>query len=279
MPGISFSGFSYFWYPPRPFETYIHKNSLIWFRSAEFWGSLGCNASRFFKVQLFGFLAIAGIIAAAAGPSSAILMIPQNRTWTTGSIDFHLNGATDQLWPTTLTASHIGGPGCNTSDAITNPKCAAGGYPLLDNHYRILSINPLLDVSFILADELSTRMLQGNIRNNCESGSETFMVTPHVATVTVEEPLRQAWSSQLRNVTRNIPYGDNGGQTDSTHIADAAVSVRGYQSGERTNADSRRQNRLHSITEYISERYGPAISGVAGIRFLVSACRRRGRHR
>jgi hypothetical protein len=34
------------------------------------------------------------------------------------------------------------------------------------------------------------------------------MLSPHVSTVAVEEPFRQAWSSELRNVTANVPYGD-----------------------------------------------------------------------
>jgi hypothetical protein len=63
------------------------------------------------KFELVGFLGMAGLIAVSAGPSSAILMIlPQTRTWSTGSVSFHLAGTADQLWPATLTAFHIGGP-------------------------------------------------------------------------------------------------------------------------------------------------------------------------
>jgi len=90
-------------------------------------------------------------------------MIPQNRTWTTGNIDFHLIGTPTQLWPDAYGLSHR--RTCDTSAAITNPNCAAGGFQPLDDHYRISNINPLLDFEFIMADELSRRTRVGNIRN------------------------------------------------------------------------------------------------------------------
>src|SRR5271155_795712 len=159
------------------------------------------------RFQLFGFLFIAGVIAATAGPSSAILMIPQNRTWPTGSINFYLNGTVDQLWPSILTGSDIGGPGCDLPEATSDPHCAAGGYVPLKAHYDNLNINPLMDFSFIVTDNVTTRVLQGNIRNSWETGSESFMQSPHVATGALEEPIRQAWSLALRNITANVPSG------------------------------------------------------------------------
>jgi hypothetical protein len=74
----------------------------------------------------------------------------------------------------------------------------------------MLNINPLLDFYFIVADNTTTRALQGNIRNGWEAGSETFMESPHVATAALEEPIRQAWSMTLRNITGNVPWGSTG---------------------------------------------------------------------
>lgn len=135
-------------------------------------------------------------------------MIPQNQTWSTGGISFYINGTADQLWPTILTASHIGGSNCNTSEATSNPCCAAGGFNPLYNHYDIFNTNPLSDFTFTIADSLTMRTLQGDIRNSWESGGQTWTQSPHVATAVIEEPLRQAWSSALRRVWANFPLGD-----------------------------------------------------------------------
>jgi hypothetical protein len=104
-------------------------------------------------LRLFSFLAVAGVISASAGPSSAILMIPQNRTWSTGVIDFYLNGTSNQLWPTKLNATHIE-QGCLIPGAAFEPYCPAGGYQALDFHYRTLKMNPLMDFSFVVTDDI-----------------------------------------------------------------------------------------------------------------------------
>jgi hypothetical protein len=56
---------------------------------------------------------------------------------------------------------------------------------------------------------ISSRLFQGNIRNSWESGSDTFLRSPHVATAAIAEPLRKAWSSWLGNITANVPSGNS----------------------------------------------------------------------
>jgi hypothetical protein len=175
---------------------------LIENRSPEFWGAVQYPASRWVKTRLFGLVTVGGIVAATAGPSSAILMIPRNRTWPTGGIDFYLNGTVDQLWPSVLTVDNLGGSACNTPNAILYPHCAAGGYQAFINHYTNFgAASELQYFTFDLADNVSTRTIEGNIRNNWQFRSETWTQAPHVATATIQEPIREAWSYYLRWIT------------------------------------------------------------------------------
>jgi hypothetical protein len=160
-------------------------------------------------VGIFGFLIIAGIIASTAGPSSAILMIPQVLDWDTGDVDFYLNGTATQLWPTPLTIDHIGPDNCNSSDAIQDPYCAAGGYPALYAHFSALTEFPYSSAFTLnIEDSLTKGTLQGNIRNDWQEGSETWTQSPHAATAAIEEPVREDWSFGLlsRRQTNAIRY-------------------------------------------------------------------------
>jgi hypothetical protein len=46
---------------------------------------------------------LAGIIAATAGPASAILMIPREQNWDAGGSNFFLRGSASDIWPNNLT--------------------------------------------------------------------------------------------------------------------------------------------------------------------------------
>lgn len=171
-------------------------------RSTEFWGSIGYPASRWLKVRLFGLLSIAGLIAATAGPSSAILLIPRNRTWSTGGIDFNLSGTPAQLWPAELTVNHLGGPDCNSSQGVIDPHCPAGGYGSLYYHYTSPGAASQFEHFTInIADSTSTRILEGNFRTTWEFRSETWTQSPHMGTAAIEETIRQMWTYCLKFVT------------------------------------------------------------------------------
>lgn len=170
--------------------------------SFEFWKSIRYKARLDQKIFLLGILVLAGIVATAAGPSSAILMIPQNNTWPSGSITFYLNGSSDQLWPRELTASDAGGSNCLTSNATEDSHCAAGGYNNLFRYFSQLNSLPQASYfTFDIEDEVSMRSFQGNLRNDWQVSSETWVSTAHAATTAIEEPLREAWSYWLRGIT------------------------------------------------------------------------------
>ena len=170
--------------------------------SSEFWKSVKYRGAFVQKLVLLSVLCLAGLIAATAGPSSAILMIPKNQTWPAGSISFYLNGSTDQLWPVNLTSANAGGPNCLTSNATAYSRCAAGGSKNLYSYFSQLNSLPQSNYfTFNLADDVSMRSIQGNTRNDWQVGSETWAATAHVATTAIEEPLRQAWSFWLRGIS------------------------------------------------------------------------------
>lgn len=75
----------------------ISQVSYLW--SMEFWGSVGSKwlpLRR--KLGMVAVVAITFILAAAAGPSSAVLLIPRLGYWPAGSTHIWLNATFDDIW-------------------------------------------------------------------------------------------------------------------------------------------------------------------------------------
>lgn len=76
----------------------VSQVSYLW--SIEFWGSI-CSKhltlSR--RIGMAVVITLAFILAAAVGPSSAILLIPRLDYWPAGSTDIWLNTTAQDLWP------------------------------------------------------------------------------------------------------------------------------------------------------------------------------------
>jgi hypothetical protein len=108
--------------------------------SSAFWGGLAVamqsrQQPRHLAVVIFLVLAI--FIAAVAGPSAAILLIPQldwwpqsyNATFSSQEVEIYfLNYSTTSLWPPTLNKSHLPNANCLAPTAVHNSVCPAGGY-------------------------------------------------------------------------------------------------------------------------------------------------------
>ena len=79
--------------------------------------------------MLSGILAISGLIAVFAGPSSALLMIPNIVIWPGGGADFWLIGNSSSLWPSQLGISSISGSSClnPTPEMLSNSALNASG--------------------------------------------------------------------------------------------------------------------------------------------------------
>lgn len=76
----------------------ISRISLLW--SLEFWGSMWTPSSGIRKrMILLGLTSISIILAAACGPSSAVLLVPRLDFWPAGKTHIWLNGTEADLWP------------------------------------------------------------------------------------------------------------------------------------------------------------------------------------
>ena len=76
----------------------VNQISYLW--SMEFWGSIGSKSfSVYRKIFLFVSLVLIFVLAAAAGPSTAVLLIPRRDYWPAGSTHVWINGAKDDIWP------------------------------------------------------------------------------------------------------------------------------------------------------------------------------------
>ena len=76
----------------------VSQTSYLW--SMEFWGLICSNHFPWRKrLHMIFIITIAVILAAAVGPSSAILLIPRLDYWPAGSTDIWLNATFQDLWP------------------------------------------------------------------------------------------------------------------------------------------------------------------------------------
>ena len=76
----------------------INQLSYLW--SMEFWGSVGSNHLSIWKKMItMVFVSVCFVLAAVAGPSSAILLVPQLDYWPAGSTHIWINATVDEIWP------------------------------------------------------------------------------------------------------------------------------------------------------------------------------------
>ena len=103
--------------------------SLSYFWSPELWGSLGAKCSWATRSRLFGILVIGGIVAALAGPASAVLLIPKEQQWNAGGTKIFLPNSPDVWWPDMLNGSDLdAGDVCSTGALPEHGICSTGGY-------------------------------------------------------------------------------------------------------------------------------------------------------
>ncbi|KAI9872891.1 MAG: hypothetical protein M1830_001086 [Pleopsidium flavum] len=86
----------------------ITQISYLW--STELWSSLFVTSKTFqlrSKLALLAMVTICGLIAATAGPSSAVLLIPRQTRWHSESTYFYVNGTFQDVWPDRVDAKKI----------------------------------------------------------------------------------------------------------------------------------------------------------------------------
>lgn len=108
---FSFSEFSYFW-------------------SSEFWGAMDGRVSLASKSSMVAMLCAAGLIAAFAGPSVAVLLIPRQQDWHAGGTEFYLRANESDIFPRNLSVSDLPVE-CRGPDASRYAICPSGGFNAL----------------------------------------------------------------------------------------------------------------------------------------------------
>ena len=79
----------------------VSQASYLW--SMEFWGTVSSGTiSLKSRLRLLVVVAASVFLAAIAGPSSAILLVPRLDYWPGGSTNFWINVTSDSLWPSLL---------------------------------------------------------------------------------------------------------------------------------------------------------------------------------
>ena len=76
----------------------VSQVSYLW--SMEFWGSIGSKSFSMSRKVILGVsIVFVFVLAAGAGPSAAVLLIPRRDYWPAGSTHVWINGTKDDIWP------------------------------------------------------------------------------------------------------------------------------------------------------------------------------------
>ena len=77
----------------------VNQISYLW--SMELWGSIGSRSlSPWRKLLMLMLVILVSVLAATAGPSTAVLLVPRRDYWPAGSTHVWVNGSESEIWPT-----------------------------------------------------------------------------------------------------------------------------------------------------------------------------------
>ncbi|KAH6986988.1 hypothetical protein EDB80DRAFT_898282 [Ilyonectria destructans] len=121
---------------------------ISFFWSMEFWGAVRSKMPLRTKVLRVLLLLVAGLIAATAGPSVAVLLVPRVQDWDAGGSEFYLRETTDDISPTNLSHqpryrkivtfnSRLQRSLIRLSDSLNatdNAVCLSGGFTSIKSH-------------------------------------------------------------------------------------------------------------------------------------------------
>jgi hypothetical protein len=121
--------------------------SYLW--STDFWGAILSQTDGYSSQRRFSLIAAvvtAITIAATAAPASAIAMIPRLDMYNCCGTSFWINASSEDLWPSRLDTSHIGGDDCLGFQATTYAHCPSGGFSTLLDYGPFLTDTSLNNV-------------------------------------------------------------------------------------------------------------------------------------
>ena len=154
------------------------------------------------KRVLFGVLIVASsLISLFAGPSAALLLLPTQRSdWPAGGASAWLSGDDELLWPSTLTASSVGGANCKNpsmnainSVNLNTSACIWAGHSSLAAAFRQRHFDNEID--FVLGDGVIRRAFV--IRSKGEV-AETWVLGIHMAVGVLSKNIASAWYEALK---------------------------------------------------------------------------------
>lgn len=188
--------------------------SLSYFWSPEMLGSLRNTYARGWRprrIALILFLVTVGTLATLAGPSCAVLLIPQKQDWAAGGTTFYMNGTPDHIWSATLSADLMNMKDiCISEDATSYGVCPSGGYNSIWAHYA--RTNPWTYRNAVpnYARELSGNnyywVLQSSppvqirtISLGLFDAHQTTFIQPHLGVAIILDRLTQDWWQSLKS--------------------------------------------------------------------------------
>lgn len=217
--GIDFTKLSYFWSP----EILGSVTSL--FRGRR----------KYRKIQLGLFLILAGALALLAGPSCAVLLVPQNQDWPAGGTSLFLNGMKDEFWPVELTADSSQASTCSSSSGTRYGICPSGGYHSLWSHYAKLDHSIFTNVVPSYAKELSGNRYYWSIESmqpvSCRTISlgqpqgSRYVVQPHLSVSVLLDQLMQDWWNALLSKKPYKEHAIDNRQAVSSNVLSPLVHV------------------------------------------------------
>lgn len=218
--GVDFTKLSFFWSP----QTLGSLRSL--FR--------GPRKHR--RILLAIYLPLAGALALLAGPSCAVLLVPQVQDWPAGGTPVSLNGTAEDFWPVELTIKSSQAAVCSSSTGIRYGVCPSGGYQSLWSHYSRLDNSTYANLVPPYAYNLSGNHYYWSIDSMPPVSTRTislgephpdvYIVQPHLsASIVLDQLMKDWWSALLASKL----YEDSemiNRQAASTHVRGPLVRVR-----------------------------------------------------
>ncbi|RSL74071.1 hypothetical protein CEP51_011664 [Fusarium floridanum] len=185
-------------------------SQIQYFWSPEFLGCLNWDRAMSSKQQCkrvgtLLFIAISGLLALVAGPAAAVLMIPRQKDWPVGGGIYWLNGSSEQLWPTNLTADYYSEANCTHQDVqFVDNRCPSAGFLPLYHYYEHWWNHLNAGFSFELRDFNMRKIIysQPALRH----ASNTWSYTAHSATATLQDAVRGLHRSALQYLLNHDPH-------------------------------------------------------------------------
>ena len=200
--------------------------------------SLFSGPRKYRRILLAMFLPLASVIANFAGPSCAVLLVPQTQDWPAGGTPVSLNGTAEDFWPVELTANLSQAPVCSSSTGTGYGVCPSGGYHSLWSHYSRLNISNYANAVPPYAYNLSANHYYWSIDSMAPVSTRTislgapddpntyYIFQPHLsASIVLDQLMKDWWSAMLASKLYE-GSGIDDRQASSTHVFNPHVGVR-----------------------------------------------------